>query len=54
MTEKELIKQIDALTGDDPEVDHALVDTMLLNYVGPDVKAAVDRLEARAGWWATA
>lgn len=54
MTEKELIQQIDALAGDDPEADHSLVDTMLLNYVGPGIKAAVERLEERAGWWAAA
>ena len=49
-----LVQQIDALAGDDPEVDHSTVDKMLIEHAGPEVKAAVDRLEARAGWWAAA
>lgn len=45
---------IDLLTGDDPEADHAAVDAMLIEHAGPEVKAAVDRLRARARWWAAA
>lgn len=47
-----MVAAIDSLTGDDPEADHGAVEEMLLDHAGPEIRAAVDRLVDRAGWWA--
>jgi len=36
----------------DPEHAHAEADRVLLAALGPEVRAAYDRLVARAAWWA--
>ena len=38
----------------DPETAHMAAEQMLLDALGPEVKAAYDRLVGRARWWAWA
>jgi len=39
---------------DDPERAHGEVEAILLAALGPEAKAAYDRLVDRARWWASA
>jgi hypothetical protein len=54
MTVEEAVAALDALNASDAEVAHSAVDDILLELVPPEVKAAYDRLVARAPWWACA
>ena len=52
MTESEAVAALDAIdpTGD-PERAHGEADGILLAVVGPEVRAAYERLTERAPWW---
>lgn len=50
-----VVAALDAIdpTGD-PEIAHCEAEKILLGSLGYEVKAAYDRLVARAPWWASA
>jgi hypothetical protein len=48
------VAALDALPGDDPDVEHHRADHILLAVVPDEVSAAYRRLQDRCGWWATA
>jgi len=49
------VAALDAIDpSDDPEAAHAEAEAILLAALGPEGKAAYDRLVARASWWASA
>ena len=43
---------LDAIDPADPEAAHAVAEQVMLDALGPEVRAAYDRLVARAAWWA--
>lgn len=50
-----VVSALDAIDpAEDPEQAHALAEKVLLAALGPEVRAAYDRLVARAPWWASA
>ena len=50
-----VVAALDAINPiDDPEAAHSEAEKVLLGALGPEVKAAYDRLVARAPWWASA
>lgn len=48
------VADLDAIDASDPERAHAEADAVLLTAVHPDIRAAYERVVARAAWWATA
>lgn len=54
MTVAELIEKIEAIDTSDPEAAHDELDELLLDYAGPEVRAAVRALQNRCAWWASA
>lgn len=50
----EAVKQIDAMTGGDPEADHSNADNILLDWAPKAVQDAYARLVDRCSWWAYA
>jgi hypothetical protein len=54
MTTEEAIKLLDEIEVGDPEGAHGEADDILLKCVDPMVKAAYERVVARAPWWASA
>ena len=48
------VAEIDALSGEDPEVAHDMADAVVLRNVDPRIADAYWRLVKRARWWATA
>ena len=50
-----VVAALDAIdpTGD-PEAAHGEAEMVMLGALGPEVRAAYDRLVARAPWWASA
>lgn len=54
LTPEEAVRRLDALTGDDPEVDHGKADEILLAALPPEVRQAHAKLIERAVWWASA
>lgn len=53
-TKRQVIAELDAISGDDPEEAHSQADAALLAYVNPEVREAYDRVVARYPWWAGA
>lgn len=59
MTVEEAVQALDAIQPDadpkyrgDPQEAHARADQVLMEFVGPDVAAAYDRVVTRLGaWW---
>lgn len=54
MTPEEAIDLLDTLDAGDPEGAHSSADDILLSLVGPEVKAAYERVVQRCDWWAYA
>jgi hypothetical protein len=61
MTAEEAVRALDAMDGQDPEIDHQAADAILLQLVPAEVRKAYERLSGvggdgtgRAHWWATA
>lgn len=54
MTPTQAVEQLDAMTGKDPERDHAEADDILIAMVPLEVREAYVRLIFRSGFWAFA
>lgn len=54
MTTEELVGFIDTINAGDPDAAHGELDKVLVLQFDAEVQEAVKRLQARAGWWATA
>jgi len=53
VAQSQIIAALDAIDpAGDPEHAHGEADKVLLAALGPEVKAAYDRLVARTAWWA--
>lgn len=50
-TPEEAVAALNALTGEDPEADHAKAELILLSVVPAEVLEAHRRLIARSRWW---
>ena len=48
----ELIRQLDALDGSDPESAHSAADDMILDALPEEVRQAYQRVPRRCDWWA--
>lgn len=48
------IAALDKISAADPEGAHSEADKLLLSLVPPDVRAAYERVTARAAWWGCA
>lgn len=54
-TKEEIIAELNALTGGDPETDHGTADDLLCEYLevsgSPEVAAAFRAAQERVGFW---
>ena len=48
-----LVRELDAMTGEDPEAEHGRADEILLAAAPADVAGAYRRAAERSPWWAT-
>lgn len=54
LAENDAVDALDAIGGGEPDADHGTADDILLAAASPRVRAAYQRLQDRAEWWATA